>query len=94
MSIIETLLEKHPIRKTNTQKEAFRTWMVEQAEKMGYAAQVETAGQNKNVVIGDPETADVIFSAHYDTPPVMPWPNIVLPKTFPCFWAIRSPASC
>lgn len=85
MSIIETLLAQHPVRKTNAQKKSFQAWMVDQAERMGYAVQVETIGQNKNIVIGDPEAADVTFTAHYDTPPVMPWPNIVLPKNVPVF---------
>lgn len=85
MSIIETLQAQHPVRKTNSQKKSFQEWMVDQAEQMGYAVQVETIGQNKNIVIGDPETADVTFTAHYDTPPVMPWTNIVLPKNVPVF---------
>lgn len=72
MSIIETLQAHHPVRKTNAQKKSFQAWMADQAERMGYAAQVETIGQNKNIVIGDPEAADVTFTAHYDTPPVMP----------------------
>lgn len=85
MSIVDTLLAEHPVRKTGRQKEAFRGWMVQQATQMGYAAQVEANGRNRNVVIGDPETAQVTFTAHYDTPPVMPWPNIVLPKNVPAF---------
>ena len=85
MSIVDTLLAEHPVRKTGRQKEAFRGWMVQQAAQRGYAAQVEANGRNRNVVIGDPETAQVTFTAHYDTPPVMPWPNIVLPKNVPAF---------
>lgn len=82
MSIIETLVEKFPIRKSKAQKAAFREWMVGWAQEQGYAAQVESAwniAKCHNVVIGDPETAEVVFTAHYDTPAVMPLPNFITP---------------
>ena len=68
MSIINTLVEKFPIRRSKEQKEAFRAWAVEQATQMGYQAQVEAVKDHNNVVIGDPETAKAVFTAHYDTP--------------------------
>ena len=82
MTIIETLLETHPVRKTKKQKEAFRGWFIEEAERMGYTAKAEQAKGygSTNLVVGDPETARAIFTAHYDTPPVMPLPNFITPK--------------
>ncbi|MBQ8202536.1 MAG: M28 family peptidase [Clostridia bacterium] len=82
MSIIETLVEKFPIRKSKAQKAAFREWAVAYAQEQGYEAHVETArniARCHNVVIGDPETAEVVFTGHYDTPATMPIPNFITP---------------
>lgn len=79
MTIIETLAAKYPVRKSAEQKAAFRQWVVEQSEKMGYQAVPDAKGYSRNVVVGDPETAEVVFTAHYDTPPVMPVPNFITP---------------
>ena len=79
MSIISTLVEKFPIRRSKEQKEAFRTWAVEQAKSMGYEARVEAIKEHHNVVIGDPETAQAIFTAHYDTPAAFFLPNLMTP---------------
>ncbi len=80
MTFIESLLQNHPIRKSKAQKEAFRGWFGEKAAEMGYTTQLHTKGSNNNVVIGDPETAAVTYTAHYDTPAVMPFPNFLTPK--------------
>ena len=80
MSMINTLVEKFPIRRSKAQKEAFRAWAVEQAAQMGYQAQVETIKDHNNVVIGDPETAQAIFTAHYDTPAGFFLPNLMTPR--------------
>ena len=82
MAYIDTLIEQFPIRKSKAQKEAFRTWVLEECEKLGYDAQVEKKGSSNNVVIGDPEKAEAIFTAHYDTPPEMLWPNFITPCNF------------
>lgn len=80
MSIIETLLQTHPIRKSKAQKKAFRDWFVEEAARMGYPATVHAKGSSNNLVVGDPERAKVTYTAHYDTPAVMPLPNFITPK--------------
>lgn len=79
MAYIDTLIEKFPIRKNKAQKENFRAWVLEEADKLGYAARVEKKGSSNNVVIGDADSAEAIFTAHYDTPPVMPVPNFITP---------------
>ena len=79
MAYIDTLIEKFPIRKTKAQKEKVRTWVLEECERLGYTAQVEKKGSSNNVVIGDADSAEAIFTAHYDTPPGMPWPNFITP---------------
>ena len=86
MSIISTLVEKFPVRRSKEQKEAFRAWAVEQAQAMGYQAQVESQKDHHNVVIGSPETAQVIFTAHYDTPAGFFLPNLMTPRNKLVFW--------
>ncbi len=79
MAYIDTLIEQFPIRKTKLQKEEFRNWVMDECVKLGYTAQVETKGSSNNVVIGDADKAEAIFTAHYDTPAVMPVPNFITP---------------
>lgn len=83
MSIIETLVDKFPIRKSDKQKKNFREWFIGWAHEQGYAAEATKPKgifRSTNVVIGDPETAEVTFTAHYDTPAVMPVPNFITPR--------------
>ncbi len=82
MSILQILVEQFPIRKTKQQKAAFRAWFMDWAKAQGYAVQEESAKglfRSTNVIVGDPESAQVVFTAHYDTPPVMFMPNFITP---------------
>lgn len=89
MPIIDLLLKEHPVRKSRAQKAAFRSWVMEQAQAMGYAAQVEQQGMHANLVIGAPETSQVIFTAHYDTPARMVVPNLIFPANIPMFLCVQ-----
>ena len=93
MSYLTTLVEKFPVRKSAEQKERFRQWVVfDQAPALGYQAQVEENNgyvRNRNVVIGDPATAEVLFTAHYDTPATIGLPNIMIPRNLPLFYAYQ-----
>lgn len=80
MTYIDRLIEAHPIRKTAAQKQAFREWATSEAQSLGYTAEVEPIKKNNNIIIGSPETASAVFTAHYDTPPAMPFPNFITPK--------------
>ena len=83
MSINETLVEKFPIRKSDKQKQVFREWFIGWAGEQGYTAEATKPKgmfRSSNVVVGDPETAEVVFTAHYDTPAVMPLPNFITPR--------------
>lgn len=75
-----TILSDFQVRKSKKQKEAFRAWLCQELEAAGYAPRVEKGFAAKNVVAGDPETARVIFSAHYDTCAVLPIPNFITPR--------------
>ncbi len=74
------IIEDFQIRKSKKQKEAFRTWLCAELRNAGYAPSVQTGFAAKNVVAGDPDTAKVIFSAHYDTCAVLPIPNFITPR--------------
>ena len=89
MSFIEQLNEKFPIRRSKEQKAAFRAWFIQLAEEMGYSARVEDVKGHQNVVVGDPETASAIFTAHYDTPAASFLPNVMTPRNKPFYWAYQ-----
>ena len=76
----QKIMSDFQIRKSRKQKEAFRAWLCGELEKAGYAPKVEKGFAAQNVVVGDPETAKVIFSAHYDTCAVLPIPNFITPR--------------
>lgn len=85
MKYLENLLETYQVRKTKEQKTAFLKWAQEEIKEMGYEVKVEEHKgllASRNLVVGNPETAKVIYTAHYDTQPVMPLPNMVFPKNF------------
>ena len=72
--------EKFPIRKKGEQKDDFLRYATAEAQKMGYTARVEDINNNRNLIVGNPDNAKVIFTAHYDTPAVMPFPNFITPR--------------
>ena len=75
---IKTLLEKHQIRKNKKQKSAFIDYVSSEAEKKGYQVKVEKgAFGSRNIVIGNPKNAKAVYTAHYDTCAVMPFPNLI-----------------
>lgn len=69
-----------PVRRTKEQKENFRKYALDEAKKLGIDAKVETNKEHNNVVIGNAETAKVIFTAHYDTPAASIFPNLMMPR--------------
>ncbi|MBQ8529212.1 MAG: M28 family peptidase [Clostridia bacterium] len=75
------VFDKYQVRKTKKQKSAFIEYVEGIARAEGYAFNVEkgTFGA-KNIVIGDPKSARVVYTAHYDTCPVLPLPNFITPK--------------
>lgn len=84
----KTVLTTYEVRKTRKQKEAFRAYLCQELEKLGYAPRVESRRSlvmNHNVVAGDPEKARVLFTAHYDTCAVLPFPNFITPRNLPVF---------
>lgn len=86
MKYLDAILEKYQIRKTKAQKTAFLDWAQQEIRQMGYEPYVEEYKGDlykcRNLIVGNPEEAKVIYTAHYDTQPVMPFPNMVFPKNF------------
>ncbi len=77
----EKILEKYQVRKTKAQKTAFIEYVRSVATEMGYSHKIEVGRTGeRNIVVGSPKHAKVVFTAHYDTPPVMPMPNLITPK--------------
>lgn len=75
------ILEKYQIRKNKKQKRAFIAYADRKAQEMGYVGRIEKGSFHaENLVYGDVDNAKVIFTAHYDTAPQLPFPNFITPK--------------
>lgn len=77
------VLTAFPIRKSKAQKRAFREEIQSYVSGLGYESHVEKGsfGAN-NLVIGDPENARFLITAHYDTCARMIVPNLITPCNF------------
>jgi len=92
MTICEQITERFPIRKTAAQKKAFRQWVMGEIAQTGYSVRIEEndKGRQQNIVVGDPEHAEVTFTAHYDTPSAILLPDLQIPRNFSVYllWQI------
>ena len=76
------VLSQFPVRKTKQQKQDFRDAVQAYVTGMGYPVAVEEGSfDSRNMIIGDPEKAKILVTAHYDTPARMPWPNAIAPTS-------------
>ena len=77
------VFEKHEVRKTKKQKSAFIDYVTSVAKEQGYSCTTEQGPMGaRNIVVGSPDKAKVVYTAHYDTCAVMPFPNFITPKNF------------
>ena len=77
------IFKKYQVRKTKKQKTAFIEYVKQIAERYGYDINVEKGSFGaRNIVIGKPDTAKVLYTAHYDTCARLPFPNFITPKNF------------
>lgn len=82
----ERLFESHEVRKTKKQKSAFIDFVFSRAEELGYECALEKGSFGaRNVVVGRVESASAVYTAHYDTCPVLPFPNFITPKNMPIY---------
>lgn len=81
--ITKEVFDKYQVRKTKEQKSAFILFVKEKAERLGFKVDVEASRSGAcNIVVGDVERAKVVYGAHYDTCPRLPFPNFITPKNF------------
>ena len=77
------IFEKYQVRKTKKQKTAFIVYVARLAAEQNYPVRVEWGSFGaRNIVVGEPSRAKVVYTAHYDTCPVLPFPNFITPKCF------------
>ena len=80
------VLENHEIRKTKKQKTAFIEAVTGYAEQLRYPCNVEKGSLgSRNIVFGNPDQADYLITAHYDTPASIGLPNFITPCNFIMF---------
>lgn len=82
-----TLLSTYQVRKSKAEKTAFIAYVQSLCTQWGYPCTIEEGGllKSRNIVVGDLSTAKTIFTAHYDTQPVLPFPNFITPQNIPVF---------
>lgn len=79
--IARDVFAQHEIRKTKRQKTAFIQYVSSVADAEGYGCRVEKGYLGaRNIVVGNPDTAKVVYTAHYDTCAKMFLPNFITPK--------------
>ena len=77
------VLSRFPVRKTKKQKAAFRAAVQSYLEDLDYQVTEEKGSSgSRNVIIGDPEKAKYLVTAHYDTPARLPFPTFNTPCSF------------
>lgn len=67
---IKEVLDNYQVRKTVKQKQKFIHWLKTHAAEYGYQLNEQDykKGHGKNLIVGNPETAEIFLTAHYDTP--------------------------
>ncbi len=84
------VLTAFPVRKSKKQKQAFRDAVQSYVGSLGYESKVEKGSFcSQNLVIGDPEKAKYLITAHYDTCARLPFPNLITPCNFWTFLAYQ-----
>lgn len=93
----DEILLNYEIRKSNKQKTAFIDYLTVRLAKFGYNPAtdivIEEKGRglfkSRNIVVGNPAEAEVLFGGHYDTCAWMPFPNFMAPTNPVLFWGYQ-----
>lgn len=84
------VLTAYPVRKGKKKKQAFRDDVQAYFKTLGYESTIEKGSLgSKNVIIGDPDKAEYLVTAHYDTCARLPFPNLITPCNFWTFMAYQ-----
>lgn len=83
----DVILENYEVRKSNKEKSLFIDYIKNRLGAAGYNPEsditIEEKGKglfkSRNIIVGNPKTAKVFFTAHYDTCAVIPFPNLMTP---------------
>lgn len=76
------VLNDFPVRKSKQEKQAFLEAVQAYVQGMGYTCTVEEGSfGSRNLVMGDPEQAEFLVTAHYDTPAKRRIPNVCTPTS-------------
>lgn len=82
--------KQYPVRKRKKQKQAFRDGVTAYAQSLGYAVRTEMGTfRCQNLILGQPETANYLITAHYDTCARMLLPNFIAPCNPVVFWSYQ-----
>lgn len=74
------VLSAYPVRKSKKQKKAFREDVTSYLKTIGYDPFEEKGSMgSRNLIFGNPEEAEYLVTAHYDTPARLPFPNLITP---------------
>lgn len=83
--LTQEIILRHGTRFNRDQKQAFFQTLRDGLKSLGFEPRQSADRMlliNQNIIVGDPEKADILFTAHYDTPPRMRVPaNIILPRS-------------
>jgi len=85
---IQELLDNFQVRRSIKQKQKFILWLRQHANKHGYKIdeQLYKKGKGRNLIVGDPEKAEVLLTAHYDTPPSALFPITTVVGSIPMYF--------
>ena len=74
------VLRQYPVRKGKRRKQAFRDDVQAYLKTLGYESTVEKGSLgSRNLVIGNPDEAEWLVTAHYDTCARLPFPYLITP---------------
>lgn len=93
-TILQELLSRHQVRKSQKQKREFEAWAQKACEERGFTLTGEDCPNflhSRNLIAGNPEKARIIFTAHYDTCAESPVPNRVYPQNMLATLLIQMP---
>ena len=86
----QKILSEMQVRKSSQEKRAFRAWLTKELEGAGWTVQEEgSLLSGHNLIAGDPEKAKVLYTAHYDTQAVLPFPNFITPRNMGIYVAYQ-----
>ena len=81
MDYLNTINDLYPVRRSKEEKENFINYIKEETKKYNISCNLETLeNKHNNIVIGNLETAKVVYTAHYDTPASSLLPNMLIPR--------------